>query len=46
MTRLKQTPTVHTCVVVKRTGSDIQMQPGRDHWWHELMLTVDAELPG
>ena len=42
---LKQTPTVHTCVVVKRTGSDIQMQPGRDHWWHELMLTVDANCP-
>ncbi|MFZ4793012.1 MAG: acetate--CoA ligase [Blastocatellia bacterium] len=42
---LKQTPTVHTCVVVKRTGSDIHMQPGRDHWWHELMLTVDANCP-
>lgn len=42
---LKQTPTVHTCVVVRRTGSDIHMQPGRDHWWHELMLTVDANCP-
>ncbi len=42
---LKQTPTVHTCVVVKRTGSDIHMQPGRDHWWHELMLTVEANCP-
>jgi acetyl-CoA synthetase len=21
------------------------MQPGRDHWWHELMLTVDANCP-
>jgi acetyl-CoA synthetase len=42
---LKQTPTVNTCVVVKRTGSDIHMQPGRDHWWHELMLTVDANCP-
>lgn len=42
---LKQTPTVHTCVVVKRTGSDIHMQPGRDHWWHELMQTVDSNCP-
>jgi acetyl-CoA synthetase len=21
------------------------MQPGRDHWWHELMLTVEANCP-
>jgi acetyl-CoA synthetase len=42
---LKQTPTVSTCIVVKRTGSEVHMQPGRDHWWHELMLTVDADCP-
>ena len=42
---LKQTPTVHTCIVVKRTGDQIHMQPGRDHWWHELMMTVNADCP-
>src|SRR5436190_1477037 len=23
----------------------IAMQPGRDHWWHEIMETVDADCP-
>ena len=42
---IRQTPTVRTCVVVRRTGGEVQMQPGRDHWWHELMLTVNANCP-
>ncbi len=42
---VRQTPSVRTCIVVKRTGSDVQMEPGRDHWWHELMQTVDANCP-
>lgn len=24
-------------VVVQRAGHDVNMEPGRDHWWHELM---------
>jgi acetyl-CoA synthetase len=39
---LKSTPSVNACVVVKRTGSQQHMQPGRDFWWHELMATVDS----
>jgi acetyl-CoA synthetase len=39
---LKETPSVQSCVVVKRTGSAIHMEAGRDHWWHELIETVDA----
>ncbi|MEY4168673.1 MAG: hypothetical protein RIR52_2497 [Acidobacteriota bacterium] len=42
---VRQTPTVRTCIVVRRTGAEIQMQPGRDHWWHELMQTVNASCP-
>jgi acetyl-CoA synthetase len=42
---LKNTPTIQSCIVVKRTGSEIHMSPGRDHWWHELMETVDANCP-
>lgn len=42
---LKQTPTIENCVVVKRTGSNVTMQPGKDFWWHELMKTVDANCP-
>ena len=38
---LQHTPTVQSCVVYKRTGSQITMQPGRDHWWHEMMEIVD-----
>ena len=39
---LKATPSVNACIVVKRTGSQQHMVPGRDFWWHELMETVDA----
>jgi len=39
---LKETPSVESCIVVKRTGSKIHMESGRDHWWHEMMTTVDA----
>ena len=42
---LKETPTVKACIVVQRTGTKIQMQAGRDYWWHELMQTVDANCP-
>src|SRR5882762_3260775 len=38
---LKETPSVTACVVVRRTGSEIKMETGRDHWWHELMKRVD-----
>jgi len=38
---LKETPSVQSCVVVRRTGTRIHMESGRDHWWHELMETVD-----
>ncbi|HUK90557.1 MAG TPA: acetate--CoA ligase [Blastocatellia bacterium] len=30
-------PSVKSVVVYKRTGSEIRMESGRDHWWHELM---------
>jgi acetyl-CoA synthetase len=39
---LKQTPSVKACLVVRRTGTEIHMQAGRDFWWHEMMETVDA----
>jgi len=34
---LKSCPSVKNVIVYKRTGSAINMQAGRDHWWHELM---------
>ncbi len=41
----KQAPVVEKVVVFKRTGSEVKMKVGRDHWWHELIQTVDAECP-
>jgi acetyl-CoA synthetase len=42
---LKETPSVTACIVVRRTGSEQQMQEGRDFWWHELMETVETDCP-
>ncbi len=49
-------PTIESCIVVKRTGQDVYMEPGRDYWYHDLMSlpismnscqteTMDAEDP-
>ncbi len=32
-----QTPSVEHVLVVRRTGSDIDMQDGRDVWWHDIV---------
>jgi len=42
---LKQTPSVKTCIVVRRTGDPVKMQAGRDHWWHELMVNAELDCP-
>ena len=34
---LQRAPTVQTVIVVKRTGQDVHMEPGRDLWYHDLM---------
>jgi acetyl-CoA synthetase len=47
-------PSVNQVIVYKRTGSQVNMEWGRDHWWHELMAgasdaceaePLDAEHP-
>ena len=38
-------PTVKSVVVYQRSGSPVSMQPGRDHWWHELIQTAEPECP-
>jgi acetyl-CoA synthetase len=42
---LSGTPSVKNVVVVKRTGEEIPMHLGRDHWWHELMEAASADCP-
>lgn len=34
---MRQLPFVEHVVVLKRTGKEVQMEPGVDHWWEELM---------
>jgi acetyl-CoA synthetase len=36
-----QTPSVTDVVVVRRTGNDVTMVGGRDHWYHELMAAAE-----
>ena len=40
---LESCPNVHTVVVVKRTGGDVQWQAERDVWLHEIADTVDSD---
>ncbi len=39
------TPSITAVVVVKRGGNAVDMQAGRDHWYHEIMETADAVCP-
>ncbi len=38
-------PTIQSVVVLKRTGEDVPMQEGRDHWWHDLIDAVSDDCP-
>ena len=42
---LESCPDVHTVLVTKRTGGDIQWHDKRDVWLHEISATVDADCP-
>jgi acetyl-CoA synthetase len=42
---LEGTPSVTGVVVVRRTGHEVPMKAGRDHWWHELMAKASPECP-
>ena len=42
---LKHCTTVKTVIVYQRTGTQQHMEPGRDHWWHELMANASDECP-
>jgi acetyl-CoA synthetase len=41
---LSDSPTVKNVVVLRRTGGDVPMTDGRDHWWHEI-ATDESECP-
>jgi acetyl-CoA synthetase len=40
---LATAPRVRSAVVFQRTGGDVPMQAGRDHWWHELVEEAPSD---
>ena len=42
-TSLDKSPTVENVVVVRRTGSPVRMEPGRDYWWHDLVAEASSD---
>ena len=42
---LSACPDCTTCFVVRRTGTDIAWQDGRDVWYHEAVEAADAACP-
>ena len=42
---VSQTPSIEHVVVVQRTGELVEMETGRDLWWHEEMASADAVCP-
>jgi acetyl-CoA synthetase len=39
---LGETPSVEKVLVVKRTGREVNMKPGRDFWVHDILQGVDS----
>ncbi|HMU34013.1 MAG TPA: acetate--CoA ligase [Pyrinomonadaceae bacterium] len=42
---IAECPTIENVVVFRRTGTEIAMKEGRDHWWHDLMTDAKADCP-
>ncbi|MEC9188610.1 MAG: acetate--CoA ligase [Planctomycetota bacterium] len=42
---LSKSPSIESCLVLRRTENDIQMQAGRDVWMHDLLDEVDEDCP-
>jgi acetyl-CoA synthetase len=42
---LRLSPTVQHCIVLNRVGDNVEMKPGRDIWWHELVDPMPDDCP-
>ncbi|MEC7883287.1 MAG: AMP-binding protein, partial [Verrucomicrobiota bacterium] len=42
---IESTPSIEKILVVKRTGSEVQMKDGRDIWWHESLDKAEPVCP-
>ncbi|NIA05261.1 MAG: acetate--CoA ligase [Proteobacteria bacterium] len=38
---LAESPTIESCIVVRRAGNEVNMQEGRDSWWHDEVAAPD-----
>jgi len=41
---MKSAPTVTTCLVLRRSGCDVEWVEGRDVWWHDLVPGQSREF--
>ena len=42
---LFECPSIEACVVVKRGSGDVDMEPGRDTWWHQETTAPEVRKP-
>ena len=42
---LAKSPTVEKCIVLNRCNVAVEMQDGRDVWWHDLVADASADCP-
>src|SRR5438876_9231923 len=42
---LLKSPTVEKCIVYNRCNQTVEMKPGRDFWWHDLVAGESADCP-
>ena len=40
---VQKTPSIDNILVVKRTGSSVEMEEERDVWWHDALSSADSE---
>ncbi len=38
-------PSIEACVVVRRGAGDVDMEPGRDTWWHQEVTAPEVRRP-
>ncbi|HXF42677.1 MAG TPA: AMP-binding protein, partial [Pyrinomonadaceae bacterium] len=41
---LEDAPSIEHVIVLKRTGSTVEIKPSRDYWWHEIIGREKAEF--
>jgi acetyl-CoA synthetase len=42
---LLECPTVKHVIVARNTGADVDMEPGRDHWWDSVSRRASEDCP-